>query len=171
MTREEEKKLLANCTGQRKHLVPIIVFAIETGLRRGEINSLEWSSVDLGRRMVKVESLNAKTLKSRLVPLSARAADALKQVWQNSTRKQSTRVFGGIDFKRGFNSACNDAGLDDLHFHDLRHTAITRMLEAGISPPLVMKISGHTQQKTFLRYVNQSEASIFDIAMRLDQAA
>jgi len=45
------------------------------------------------------------------------------------------------------------------------------MLEAGISPPLVMKISGHTQQKTFLRYVNQSEASIFDIAMRLDQAA
>jgi integrase len=53
----------------------------------------------------------------------------------------------------------------------LRHTAITRMLEKNISPPLVMKISGHTQSKTFLRYVNQSESSIFDIAMKLDMAA
>jgi hypothetical protein len=50
------------------------------------------------------------------------------------------------------------------HFHDLRHTAITRMLEKGISPPLVMKISGHTQHKTFLRYVNQSENSVYEIA-------
>jgi len=45
------------------------------------------------------------------------------------------------------------------------------MLENNISPPLVMKISGHTQSKTFLRYVNQSESSIFDIAMKLDMAA
>ena len=47
----------------------------------------------------------------------------------------------------------------------------TRLLEAGISPPLVMKISGHTQQKTFLRYVNQSEQSVFEIALKLDAAA
>ena len=59
----------------------------------------------------------------------------------------------------------------EIHFiHDLRHTAITRMLEKGISPPLVMKISGHSQQKTFLRYVNQTESSIYDIAMKLDRA-
>jgi hypothetical protein len=45
------------------------------------------------------------------------------------------------------------------------------MLEAGISPPLVMKISGHTQQKTFMRYVNQTESSIYEIALRLDAQA
>jgi hypothetical protein len=44
------------------------------------------------------------------------------------------------------------------------------MLESGISPPLVMKISGHTQQKTFMRYVNQTESSIYDIAVKLDNA-
>jgi len=60
-----------------------------------------------------------------------------------------------------------NAELPAVHFHDLRHTAITRMLGKGIFPPLVMKISEHTQQKTFLRYVNQSESSIYDLAMML----
>jgi len=45
------------------------------------------------------------------------------------------------------------------------------MLEKGISPPLVMKISGHSQMKTFMRYVNQTESSILNIAMKLDKAA
>jgi integrase len=84
---------------------------------------------------------------------------------------RSRPIFGPVDWKRSFNAACKAAGLDDVHFHDLRHTAITRMLEKGISPPLVMKISGHTQQRTFMRYVNQSESSIYDIAMKLDMAA
>jgi len=137
---------------------------------RGEIQTLCWSSVDLEKRCIKVESRNSKTLRSRLVPLSARALETLAQLWQNSRRSQSAFVFGPSDFKRAFNGACAEAGLSNVHFHDLRHTAITRMLEKGISPPLVMKISGHSQQKTFLRYVNQTESSICDIAMKLDRA-
>jgi integrase len=105
------------------------------------------------------------------VPITDRLAESLDYLWQYSRKRQSDLVFGGADFKRAFNSACSDAGLLDVRFHDLRHTAITRMLEAGISPPLVMKISGHTQQKTFLRYVNQSETSIFEIAQKLSRAA
>jgi integrase len=169
LSADEEALLLSKCDRWRKHIKPVIIFAIETGLRRGEIQSLRWSSVDLNKRFLKVESRNSKTLRSRLVPLSQRAADVLAQLWQNSQRRDSALVFGEADFKRAFNGAASDAGLDDVHFHDLRHTAITRMLEKGISPPLVMKISGHTQQRTFMRYVNQSESSIYDIAMKLDQ--
>ena len=91
--------------------------------------------------------------------------------WQNSAKGQTALVFGASDFKKGFRNAAADAGLFDVHFYDLRHTAVTRMLERGISPPLVMKISGHTQQMTFLRYVNQSETSIREIAEQLDAAA
>jgi integrase len=167
----DETELLAACDPWRKHIKPIIVFAIETAMRRGEIQSLRWSSVDLHGRCVRVESLNSKTLKSRLIPLSARASDVLTKLWENSLKSQSAFVFGNSDFKKAFNNAAADAGLSDIHFHDLRHTAITRMLEKGISPPLVMKISGHTQQKTFLRYVNQSETGILEIARQLDKAA
>lgn len=166
----EESRLLAACDRWRKHLKPVIIFAIETACRRGEIQTVRWSNVDLTGRVISIESSNTKTLKSRLVPISARLRDTLAQLRQNQL-KPGSPVFGGADFKRAFNSAANDAGLADIHFHDLRHTAITRMLEKGISPPLVMKISGHTQQKTFLRYVNQSAQSVYDIAMKLDAAA
>jgi integrase len=166
----EEKALLAACQRKRSRLAPIIVFAIETGMRRGEVQSLRWSSVDLNKRIVKVESRNSKTLKSRLVPLSAKAVEVLGTQWQNSRRRNSELVFGGSDFKRAFLGACADSGLNDLHFHDLRHTAITRWLEKGISPALAMKASGHSQMKTFLRYVNQSEDSVYEFALRLDQA-
>ncbi len=75
------------------------------------------------------------------------------------------RFWTRLDFKTAFNKACKIAGLEDLHFHDLRHTAITRMLET-LDRSEVMKISGHTQERTFMRYVNPNMASIAD---RLDR--
>lgn len=171
LSASEEKKLIAACDRWRRHLIPLIVFGIETGCRRGEILTLTWENVNLENRSIRVTAKSTKTLKSRLVPISARLAETLSKLWQNSPRQQSSKVFTTGDFKKAFNQACSDAGLTDVHFHDLRHTAITRMLEKGISPPLVMKISGHTQSKTFLRYVNQSESSVYEIAMRLDAAA
>lgn len=170
LTRDEETKLLAACDKWRKHLIPLIITAIETGMRRGELQRLKWKDVDLTGRVIRVEALNTKTLKSRLVPITAKLKTTLAQLRQNQLRPNSP-VFGGEDFKRAFNTAVRLAKLKDLNFHDLRHTAITRMLEDGISPPLVMKISGHTQQKTFLRYVNQTEVSIYEIALKRDAAA
>lgn len=193
LTPAEEQKLLAAATGKRidniertRHgnaehfkqsinvdnprLRAIIVLAIETAMRRGEIRTLRWSAVDLTGRVIRIEATNTKTLKPRLVPISARLRETLAQLRQNRLRPNSL-VFGTADFRKSFNTAVRDAKIGDVHFHDLRHTAITRMLEKGISPPLVMKISGHTQQKTFMRYVNQTEQSVYEIALRLDSAA
>jgi integrase len=170
LTAEEEARLLAACDRFRQHLRPRIIFAVETGLRRGEIGTLLWSSVNIEKRFLRVESLNSKTMRSRLVPLSDRSIRVLEGLWRNSARSERAQVFGSSDFKKAFAGACAEAGLEDIHFHDLRHTAITRMLEAGISPPLVMKIAGHSQMKTFMRYVNQTETSIFEIAHKLDQS-
>ena len=171
LTAEEEKKLLAACNRWRKHLAPIVIVAIETGLRRGELMSLRWSSVDLGRRQLRVDSLNSKTLKSRIVPLSSRAIATLAELRRNARGRISDLVFGNSDFKKAFIGACEEAKLSDLHFHDLRHTAITRWLEKGISPALAMKASGHSQMRTFLRYVNQSSDSVMEFAAKLDRAA
>jgi integrase len=64
---DEELRLLNACTGKRAHLRPLLIFAIETACRKNEILSLRWSSVDLNRRCIRIESQNTKTLKSRLV--------------------------------------------------------------------------------------------------------
>ena len=170
LTSNEEERLLQTCVGKRKHVRPIIIFAIETALRRSELQKLQWFDVDLSRRQLRVSSENSKTLKSRLVPLSSRAIEVLNEVRQTSPPRQTALVFNTGDFKHSFASACEKAKIDDLHFHDLRHTAITRWLEKGISPALAMKASGHSQMKTFLRYVNQSSDSVFDFAMKLDRA-
>lgn len=171
LTAAEETRLLAACAGRRKHLRPIVIFAIETGCRRGEIQSVRWQDVNLSGRFIRVVATSTKTLKGRLVPISDRLHDVLAEQWQNSSGRISEFVFGPADFKKAFLAACRAAGILDVRFHDLRHTAITRMLEVGISPPLVMKISGHTQQKTFMRYVNQTEQSVAEIARLLSRAA
>jgi integrase len=79
------------------------------------------------------------------------------------------RVFGiETDSQTAWENAIAETGIDDLHFHDLRATAITRMLRAGMRESEVMKISGHSQYKTFLKYVRQDSdgtaaaADIFD---------
>lgn len=166
----EEKRLLDACQKWRRHLIPIIIFAVETGCRRGELQQLRWSGVDLKSRVITLDSLTTKTLRTRMVPVTTRLRDVLVELRGDRLTPRGY-VFGPSSFKTAFKKACTDAELADVHFHDLRHTAITRMLEAGISPPLVMKISGHTQQKTFLRYVNQSETSVAEIARMLDRHA
>lgn len=167
----EETRLISACNRWRRHLKPLIVFAVETGCRRGEIKSLIWENVNFEGRSIRVTAQSTKTLKSRLVPMSARLAETLAQLRQNSRRRQSDLVFTTGDFKTSFNKACFDAGLIDVHFHDLRHTGTSRMIAKGIPIADVMKITGHTQMKTFLRYVNQSESSVYEIALRLDRAA
>ncbi len=168
---EEETRLINACSGYRAHLRPIVIFAIETGCRRNEILTVRWKDVNIDRRFIKIESHNTKTLKGRFVPISARLADELDRLKRNSLPDRGERVFHITDFKKAFHGACKAAEIYDIKFHDLRHTAITRMLEKNISPPLVMKISGHSQSRTFMRYVNQSENSITEIAYRLDRAA
>lgn len=167
----DEQRLLAQCVKWRKHLRPLIVFAIETACRRSEIQKLRWSSVNLQGRYIKIESSTTKTLRPRLVPVTNRLAQTLAELWDNSTRRHSAFVFGPADFKKSFNNAVSDAGLSDLHFHDLRHTGTSRMIQKGIPIAEVMKITGHSQMRTFLRYVNQSENSVYEIAMKLDRAA
>ncbi len=69
--------------------------------------------------------------------------------------------------KNAFLSALEEAGIEDFRFHDCRHTAVTRMIQAGIPATETMKISGHTQFVTFARYVNVNEQAARKGAARL----
>lgn len=153
LTREEEKALLEQCVGVRAHLKPIIICALDTGMRSGEIFSLKWKDVDLDLGLITIAALNTKTLQTRQIALSYRLAEKLEKLFKLAKSAEDL-VFGIASAKRSFASARTDAKLNDLRFHDLRHTAATRLIQQGIPLQEVGRILGHTQANTTYRYVN-----------------
>lgn len=155
LTRDEERRLLDACTVQREHLRPILICAIDSGMRRGEILSLKWRDVDFENGLISIQAFNTKTMKERQVSMTARLARELETLWEQSPKDEWQRVFGIVNnVKRSFTTARNTAGLPDVRFHDLRHTHATRLVGAHIPLSEVGRVLGHTQPSTTYRYVN-----------------
>jgi len=171
LTWQEEEQILAQCVGPRAHLRLEILTAVETGLRQGEQFTLELPDVNLDDRVITLRAFNSKSAQTRIVPIFERLhrelAPRMAEVERSRTR--SRRVFPVRDPKRAFVTACRNAGIIGLRWHDLRHTAITRMLHFYKIPAAeVMKMSGHSNYKTFLRYVNIDLEVARSIAARVD---
>ena len=168
LSREEEALLLLACTGRRAHLRPLLIAALDTAMRRGELIQLKWSDVDFENRTISVRALTTKTARSRVVPISSRLLEELKALF-GKAEQDSDSVFGISDnVKNGFAAACRAAGIEGFRLHDCRHTSITRMIQAGMAPMQVMKISGHTQMSTFARYVNADGDAVRRAAAAID---
>ena len=130
------------------HIWPIVVFAIETGMRRGEILGLRWEHVDLDRRIAYLPL--TKNGSSREVPLSTKAAQVLTgQRQHNDTPSPFPVTANG--FRLAWGRLRSRTGLSDLHFHDLRHEAISRFFELGLNIPEVAVISGHKDPRMLFR--------------------
>ncbi|MBS1794118.1 MAG: site-specific integrase [Acidobacteria bacterium] len=159
------KKITAKAKSNREHLRPLIITALDTAMRCGELLKLVWRDVDLDNRIINILAFNTKTAKARTVGMTGRVYEELTRLWNQSPKDLDEIVFGIKDnVKRSFSSACRDANIEGFNFHDCRHTAITRMIQAGLSPMEVMKISGHTQMNTFARYVNPNTQAVQRIA-------
>ena len=171
LSRAEEARLLAAIEAEpkREHLKGIVLIALDCGLRRGEILTLTWGDVVLSRRTITVRAFNAKTARSRMVAMTRRVFEDLSERHCEAQREPNERIFNiksGV--KRSFRSACRAAGIEDFRLHDCRHTAITRMIRAGIPPVEVMRVSGHTTMSAFYRYANLDSDTVFRAAAALD---
>ena len=139
------------------HIWPVIVFAIETGMRRGEILGLRWEHVDLDRRIAFLPL--TKNGSSREVPLSTKAARVLAgQQQRNDTSSPFPVTPNG--FRLAWDRLRGRAGLSDLRFHDLRHEAISRFFEFGLNIPEVAVISGHKDPRMLFRYTHLRAESL-----------
>ncbi len=156
LTRDEELRLLTACENRyQKHLRPILICALDTGMRRGEIFGLKWSDVDFEERVMTIRAFNTKTMKERQVSLTTRLAIELEKIWEESPKVKDELVFGFTNnVKNSFTSVRTKANLPDIRFHDLRHTAATRLVAAHLPLPEVGRVLGHTQANTTYRYVN-----------------
>jgi integrase len=162
--KKETVKRLVNC--EHPHLKAMIILAIDSGMRRGEILKLTWNDIDFENGYITALATNTKTERERLTPLSERAQIQLTKLKE---------VFGGEgpfpykEMKSSFNTAKKLAGIKDLHFHDLRRTAITRWIQQGTPLALAGKLGGHSQLETTMKhYISNDEASVKEITERMD---
>ena len=158
LERDEEHKLMLALDGEgylrvpRTHhncwVKPIIQLALETACRRGEILSMRWENVDLERRVIYLPL--TKNGEDRNVPLSSQAIRILQQL----PRSDEGNVFpiAWTALHQAFRKACRRAGIDNLKFHDLRHTATTRM--ASLLPNVIelSAVTGHKSLAMLKRY-------------------
>ena len=139
------------------HIWPIIAFAIETGMRRSEILGLTWDNISLERQFAYLPLTKNGT--SREVPLSTKAVDVLRD---QRSRQDTPTPFpvNANAFRLAWERLRKRADLCDLRFHDLRHEAISRFFELGLSIPEVALISGHKDAKMLFRYTHLRAGNI-----------
>ncbi len=147
----EEEALLAACAASSAtYLHSLVVLAVETALRFGELVSIMWDNVDLKARTIYLP--DTKNGHPRTVPLSTRALGAIRAV-----PSENGKVFTGKPgtIRAAFGAALKRSGVGaDLRFHDLRHEAVTRLFEKGLNPIEVGMISGHRSMSMLQRYTH-----------------
>jgi integrase len=156
---DEEQRLFAVLSGSRSHLRPIVVLALNTGMRRGEILRLKWEHVDFHTNEIK--ATHTKGHRDRFIPMNKRVREVLLELRQSSEgeflfpgRKEGSSIG---DIKKAFNAACRDANIEGFRFHDLRHTFGTGAADAGIALTAVAAVMGHADIHTTMRYAHATD--------------
>ena len=153
LSKGEEKKFLASAT---PYIQDIALFALNTGLRIGEILSLKWEGVDLEKNLLTVFA--DKTHKIRPVPINSEARRVL-EFW--ALGRKNEFVFYNhetgkpfVDLKMGFALACRKAGIEGVTWHTLRHTFASRLLDRGVDIVTVQQLLGHSTVLVTMRYTH-----------------
>jgi len=160
---DEEKKLLE---ASPEWLKEIIIFALNTGMRLGEILSLRWNSVDMKRKTVVV--LRSKNNEKRTIPLNEKALGVLKKRLEHSQLAKVDLVFYSNSYKeydysnleKAFRKAVKKAEIKDFRFHDLRHCFATKLIQSGVDLYKVQLLLGHKTPLMTQRYAHHYPESL-----------
>jgi len=153
LLKEECQALIDTCP---EHLKPIVITALNTGMRKSEILSLKWDNIDLKNGFILLDK--TKNGERREIPIN----DTLKYTLKGIMRRldipyvfhdpKSCKPYR--DIKRSFQGACRRAGIKDFHFHDLRHTFASHLVMAGVDITTIKELLGHKTLAMTLRYAH-----------------
>lgn len=150
VTTEEITKILDST--ESTELRTIVTLAVETGIRRGELASLQWENIDLEKKTAHLP--RTKTDIPRTIPLSKTAIAALKIF--GSQKEGKVFSLRGESMSQAFERACKQhrANIPGVRFHDLRHEATSRLFEKGLNVMEVAAITGHKTLDMLKRYTH-----------------
>ena len=162
---DEQARLLAAAHTYGGEIGPLITWAIETAMRRGEIAAMRWEHLDWNDRVLLIPE--TKTGTPRQVPLSTVALEILSQrdpLRGDGLPKRMGHTAHNVDgriwsmrpdsISQAFERVCQVAGIEGLTFHDLRHEATSRLFEKGLNPMEVAAITGHKTLQMLKRYTH-----------------
>jgi len=152
----ELELIIEDAKGRKNPLIlPIILFAIETGMRRGEILNMQWRHVDLRSHVLTIPDTKNGT--PRKIPLTEKAMGVLESL---DPVKEHVFPITANALKLTWDRMQARIGVQDLHFHDLRHEAISLLFEKGLNTPEVASISGHKDWRMLAVYTNPKPENI-----------
>ena len=154
LTEDEEDRLFGTAPA---HLKPILVVALNTGMRRGEILNLKWKHVNLNKREIFIEK--SKSGNPRTVDINSALFKELERLKSGSKTKEYVFINPRTGkpytkLQRSFETARTNAQIKELRFHDLRHTFASRLIERGVDIIKVKEFLGHSTVRTTERYIH-----------------
>jgi integrase len=165
---DEADRLINNC---ESYLRPIVVTALNTGMRKSEILHLTWDRVDLKNRIILLDI--TKNGNRREVPINNTLFNALSGLIRNIKidylfyNPDTLKPY--YDIKKSFAAALRKSHILDFHFHDLRHTFASRLVMSGVDLASIQKLLGHKDIKMTLRYAHLSNTHLKDAVNILDK--
>ncbi|MGH1397829.1 MAG: tyrosine-type recombinase/integrase [Alphaproteobacteria bacterium] len=171
---DERDRLLAECKASKsRHLYPIVVLALSTGARLGEITSLAWDQIDFARGQIVLHE--TKNSERRVLPLTGHAK-ALLQDWAKIRRLDTPLLFPNtrypeqpIDIRSPWNTAVRNAEIENFNFHDLRHSAASYLAMNGASLAEIADVLGHKTLQMVKRYAHLSEAHTSSVVASMNE--
>ena len=157
--------------GFTDYLTPMVLVALNTGMRRGELFGLQWQHVNLAGKLLTITAGNAKSRKARHLPLNTEALDVLTR-WQRQGEGAGL-VFpsaggGRMDnINTSWGGIVADAKLADFRFHDLRHTFASKLVMAGVDLNAVRELLGHADIAMTLRYAHLAPGKLAEAVAKL----
>ena len=175
LSAEERAALLTACeVSPNPYLFPVVVLALSTGMRAGEIMNLEWRDVDLARGWLTLRETKNGTMRG--VPLAGKALDLVKEHARIRRRLDTPLLFPGnnpgkpVDLRAPWNTAVKRAGIQDFRFHDLRHSAASYLAMNGASLNEIAAVLGHKTLSMVQRYAHLSESHQTGVVERMNAA-
>ncbi|MBM4354522.1 MAG: hypothetical protein FJ109_12160 [Deltaproteobacteria bacterium] len=169
LTQEEARRLLEHCPD---NIRPIVILALHTGMRRGEILGLRWDDIDFGARTIHLR--RTKNGRPRDVPMTETVARMLLDLKAKAKEKALFYTAVGKtrplrDFRTAWERALRLAGIQDFRFHDLRHTAASQLAMAGVNMRTIQEILGHRSPAMTQRYTHLSPEHQTRAIAKLDE--